>query len=277
MAYLVQAAVAGDGYVVEEDLVEARAAGHLSQRANGHAGRAHVHQEGSQVAVPRIAGRSADNLPDVGQVGPGGPDLLAADPPAVPTHLHPDGLGPDRGQIRAGAGLAEQLAGDLLPAEQQRQPVLFLLLGAVPADGGRDHAQADGQRRIAGHLVLPGQSLEGARVGGGQAGAAELRRAGDPAVAVIPQFLPPPPDRGQGAGLLLGVRLLENADLVVPFAPDEPAIGFIGCLGIPLGQPGIGPLAELLQGRCRHGVLAWNPTSYWNATLIARAACRLFR
>jgi len=122
--------------------------------------------------------------------------------------------------------------------------VLFLLLGAVPTDGGRDHAQADGQRRVTRHPVLPGQPLEGVRVGRGQAGAPELRRAVDPAVAVVPQLLPPPPDRGQGAGLQLGVRLLEDPDLVIAFTPDEPAIS--GRLGVALGQPDTGLLEELL-------------------------------
>ena len=64
----VQAAGIGHEHVVEEDLVEARPAGHLPQRPHGHAVCVHVHQERGQVAVPRLVGGTADDLADVGQV-----------------------------------------------------------------------------------------------------------------------------------------------------------------------------------------------------------------
>ena len=65
---------------------------------------------------------------EVGQVGPGGPHLLAGDHPVVAVALGPGG---QRGQVGAGARLAEQLAPHLLVAHDRRQEPQPLLLGAV--------------------------------------------------------------------------------------------------------------------------------------------------
>ena len=66
---------------------------------------------------PRCLGRSgigpADDLADVGELGARGPDLLAVHDPLVAV---PDRPGLQRGQIRPRARLAEELAGDDVPA-----------------------------------------------------------------------------------------------------------------------------------------------------------------
>jgi len=89
---------------------------------------------------------------------------------------------------------------------------------------------------------------------------------------VIPQLLPPPADRGQGFGLLVRVRLLEDADLVVALTPDESAVS--GRPGVALRQPCIGLPEKLFQGRCRHGCLALRaageaPASRLGSAIIA--------
>ena len=71
-------------HLVEEDLVEGGAAGHLPQRPDGHAGRPHVDQEHRQA---RVLGRRRigpdQKFADVGDVSGRGPDLLPGDDPVL--------------------------------------------------------------------------------------------------------------------------------------------------------------------------------------------------
>ena len=76
--------------------------------------------------------------PEPGLVGVAGPDLLARDHPLVAVERRPGCVSDARS--RAGAGLAEQLAPDLLAGQQREQVPLLLLLGAG-VDGGSGPAQ----------------------------------------------------------------------------------------------------------------------------------------
>ncbi len=76
----------------------------------------------------RVGVGASDQDPELGMVGARGPDLLTVDNPFIAV---PDCSGGERGQIRPGAGLAEELAPDLLTGEQRPQIPLLLLGGAV--------------------------------------------------------------------------------------------------------------------------------------------------
>ena len=180
----------------------------------------HVDEEGGEVVVARPGRSLADDLADVGEVRSGCPHLLAGDEPviAVGGRLRLDGC-----EVRARPGFAEQLAGDEVAAVEGRQVPALLSLVGVAQDGGRDHAQAHGQRCVARHFELTGQAVEGSLVALGQPRAAVLLRARDPRVPCIPQRRPPGADAWQGVGLLHRVRLLEDADLVAALAPPKPA------------------------------------------------------
>ena len=80
----------------------------------------------------------------VAAVGPGAPDLLAVHDVAVAVALGP---GAQRGQVRPGVGLAEQLAPLLRAVEDAGQPPLLLLGRAAGDDGRPGPAQRDGVRR----------------------------------------------------------------------------------------------------------------------------------
>ena len=54
------------------------------------------------------------------------------------------GAGPQGGQVRAGVGLAEELAPDLLAGQQRKQVALLLSVGAGVQQGGAGPADADG-------------------------------------------------------------------------------------------------------------------------------------
>ena len=79
--------------------------------------------------------------PEGRDVGQGGPDLLPVQHPLVAVALGP---GRQAGHVGAGAGLAEELAPDLLVGEQRTQVALLLLGRPVRDDGRRAHAVADG-------------------------------------------------------------------------------------------------------------------------------------
>src|SRR5258708_1349788 len=66
--------------------------------------------------------------PPPGELGIARPHLLTLQHPAA---LGGDGPGRERRQIGAGSGLAEELAPDLLGAQDARDPARLLLVGAV--------------------------------------------------------------------------------------------------------------------------------------------------
>src|SRR4029453_19511928 len=76
----------------------------------------------------------------VGELGVGGPDLLAGDPPAP---VDPCGRGAQAGEVAAGVGLAEQLAEQGAGVEDPRQPAPLLLVGAVGQEGRTGQVEAD--------------------------------------------------------------------------------------------------------------------------------------
>src|SRR5690606_3534475 len=77
----------------------------------------------------------------LGAVGQGRPHLLPVDDPLVTVPDRPRGQG---GEVGSGAGLAEQLAPDLLASPQGTQESTPLFVVAEPQDRGSGHPQADG-------------------------------------------------------------------------------------------------------------------------------------
>ena len=105
-----QAVIVGDADLVEEHLVEAGPARHLTQRPDLHARRPHVDDEPGEALVLGLVGvGAADDLADVGVLRAGRPHLLAGDAPLVAVAL---GAGLEAGQVRARTRLGEQLAAD---------------------------------------------------------------------------------------------------------------------------------------------------------------------
>ena len=87
----------------------------LIERPDGDAGRLHVEQQVADAAVlRRVRVRAGEHEHPVGEVGAGGPDLLAVDDVVVAVA---DGAGLEAGEVAAGAGLAEALAPRDLAAE----------------------------------------------------------------------------------------------------------------------------------------------------------------
>ncbi len=128
--------------VVEEDLVELRLAGDLAQAAHGDALAVHRHDEHRQALVLGHVGVGArEQQPVGGELGVGGPHLLAAQPPAAVVLLARACL--HGREVRAGGGLGEQLAPDLVAVEHRPEVAGLLLLRAVGDDRGAEHADAD--------------------------------------------------------------------------------------------------------------------------------------
>ena len=74
--------VVGYAHLGEEDLVEACAAGHLTQRANFDSGSLHVDDEaGEALVLGKIGIGTADDFADVAVVRARGPHLLSGDDP----------------------------------------------------------------------------------------------------------------------------------------------------------------------------------------------------
>ena len=78
---------------------------------------------------------------EAGPVGVGRPHLAAADDPLVAVGLGPGG---ERGQVRAGVRLAEELAPDLLAGQHGHEVPLLLRLGAGVEERRARPADADG-------------------------------------------------------------------------------------------------------------------------------------
>jgi hypothetical protein len=182
----------------EDDLPEAAVAGHPPDRPRLHAGGAHVDQ---QAGEPGVVGggraRPGEQQALVGEVGAGGPDLLAVDAVAVAVEGRP---GAYRGQVGTGAGLGEALAEDHVTGEDQRQVAGLLGRGAVPDDARADHVEPDrvGVLGCAGRRALLGVDR---LVGGAEPTAAVFGGPGDPGVSGGVQGLAPGPQ-------LLGFELL---------------------------------------------------------------------
>ena len=124
----------GNPHIGEEDLVEVRATRELPQRSHVDAGRAHVETEVGDPLVLRHVGIGAHEQH-----------------PAVASGAHPTTRpsgrsrssrrrrAPRRAQRReigSGARLAEELAPDLLAAQESAEPTRLLLVGSVRDHGG---------------------------------------------------------------------------------------------------------------------------------------------
>ena len=86
----------------------------------------------------------ASRIPHSSDVRVAGPDLLPVDDPVVAVALGP---GRERGEVRAGAGLGEQLAPEVLATEQGPEPAVLLFLGAGVHEGWPRPSDADGVDR----------------------------------------------------------------------------------------------------------------------------------
>ena len=225
----------GDAHVGEEHLVEPRGPGHLAQRAHLHARRVHVDEERREALVLGHVGIGpAHRERDVGDVRARRPHLLAVHHPLVAvTH----GAGRSRREVGAGVRLAEELAHHEVAAVELRQVRGAQLGRRVREQRGTDEPDGDDEHGEVRELVARLELLIGARVLGGQAPAAVLDRAVDPAEPGV--------EARRGVALRLGelrrrlrrVDLLEDVDPVGPLAPDEPLGGLVALRAGPVEEP----------------------------------------
>src|SRR5206468_11876970 len=121
--------VARDDHLLEEDLVELLAAGHLAERAHGDARRLEVADEVADAPGPGRGGiRARQQDAPARELRVARPHLLAAHHPAVAAAL---GAGAERGQVGARAGLGEELAPELVGGEDRGEEAALLRLRAV--------------------------------------------------------------------------------------------------------------------------------------------------
>ena len=130
---------ARDEDTVEEHLVELFAARHLPERPHVHARRLHVADEVAESLGFRAAGAREQDAP-ARELRIARPHLLAGHRPAAGHRL---GTRPERGQIRAGARLREELAPELVGGQDRRQEAPLLLLGAVRDERRPDQVHTD--------------------------------------------------------------------------------------------------------------------------------------
>ena len=129
-------------HVVEEDLVELGLARDLAEAADGHAGRVHRHDEHRQALVLGHVGVGArEEQPERRELRVRRPHLLAAEPPRAV--VLPAGARLDAGEVRAGGGLREQLAPDLVAVEHRAEVARLLRVGPVGDERRAEHADAD--------------------------------------------------------------------------------------------------------------------------------------
>ncbi len=127
----------GHAHTGQVHLVELGLAGDLTQRPDVDAGRVHVEREVGEPAVLRCFGIGArDEHPAVGPVRERVPHLLPVDDPLVAVA---DRTCRQAREVGTGAGLAEELAPQLLAGEQRSQePRLELVVGV-----GRDRRRGE--------------------------------------------------------------------------------------------------------------------------------------
>ena len=131
----------GDPSRIEEHLVEVHLAGEVPQRADVDADLVQVDQEVGDAAPLRHVGVGAGQQHRVVRpVRPRRPHLLAGDAPLVAVAHRP---GRQRGEVRARARLAEQLAPALLVRHDRREEAAPLLVGAVGEQGWRAQVQPE--------------------------------------------------------------------------------------------------------------------------------------
>ena len=105
-------------------------------------GGVHRHDEHRQALVLGHVGVGArEQQPVGGELGVGRPHLLAGQPPAAVVLQARAGL--HGREVRAGGGLGEQLAPDLVAVQHRPEVARLLLVGAVGDDRRAEHADAD--------------------------------------------------------------------------------------------------------------------------------------
>ena len=127
------------------------------------AGHRHGGEQAGDAAVLGHVGIGAhQHQAPVGVLGPAGPHLLAVDQVVVVEQLGP---GPQRGQVGAGARLAEPLTPADVAVQQGGQEPLLLLLGPVGEDGPAQVADARDVRGVGpARLVVEDGVVDGAAV-----------------------------------------------------------------------------------------------------------------
>jgi len=148
--------VVGHERSVEEDLVEVGLVGDLAEWPDVDPRRSHVdHERGDALVLRRLGIGAGEAQAPVGELGIGGPHLLAVE---FPTAVDFDGPGGDSGEVRAGIGFGEELAEQLVGVEDAREPALLLRVGAVGQQGRADQVHADPTDQLrgsgAGQLLL---------------------------------------------------------------------------------------------------------------------------
>ena len=126
---------------VQEHLVEVGFAGHLTQRPDGDARRAHVddeHRDALALGARRIAAGQAGGV--VAVLRARGPHLLPVEHELVTVAVGP---GLHAREVRAGTGLAEELAPDVFAPQQRRDQRLFLCVAAMHEQRRAAHAEPD--------------------------------------------------------------------------------------------------------------------------------------
>ena len=177
----------------QEDLVELRVAGDLRERPHLDARRVHVDDQVREAGVPlRVRVGSRDEDAEVGDVRVRRPDLLPVEDEAVA--VEPRG-GADAREVRAGPGLREPLAPDLVGRQERLEVARLLLLGPAADDRRPRHPEPDHpdvRRRLRPRLLLEVDRLEP----WGQPPAAVLRRPRDPDPAAVVERAAPLADLG---------------------------------------------------------------------------------
>ena len=141
----------GHAHVGEEHLVERRAAGHLTQRPDLDAGSC---MSMRNIVMPLCLGLSGEVRVMISPMSENcAPDVHTFWP--VSTHSSPSRIarGLDAGEVGARDRLGEQLAADDVAAPQRAEVALADFGDAVGEDRGRDHAEADDERRLVGRAV----------------------------------------------------------------------------------------------------------------------------
>ena len=118
---------------------------HLAERSDLDAGLVHRQREVGEASVlGDVPVGTGQQQPVVGVVRARRPDLLPGDDPLVAVAL---GAGREPGQVRAGAGLAEQLAPRRLAGEDRLPAAVAAAVGAVGEDGRRGERHPPAERR----------------------------------------------------------------------------------------------------------------------------------
>ena len=130
---------------------------------------------------------SGDELAPLGELGAGAPHLLAVDDPLVAVA---NGPAAERGEVRAGRRLGEELAAvDLGPQQRPDEPLPRWRVAEL-THGRGDELGGDAEQLVApGCLVLGFEPGEGAVVLSVEAEAAVLDRPGDGVVAALARAL----------------------------------------------------------------------------------------